>query len=785
MSFSPDSRSRSPSSEDEQVRQSDAPQSQRSLQDELTRLRLRAAAFEQSEATVEELERRIQAYEDSTFWRLTGPARRVLEHSPRLKYLLRGSARSCLGLVKGQLPGRRHDDRQTGETGAFHEETPAQPPAQVIPARRQNASHHAEDRTPLRFPRHAFPLLSIVIPSYGQIPVTLQCLRSIMRHPPSCPYEVIVAEDASGDPSVAGLRTIEGLVLIERTENLGFLKNCNEAAKAATGAWLHLLNNDTEVLSGTFDTLLARLQTDAGIGLTGSKLLYPDGRLQEAGGILWNDASGWNFGRNDPYPDRAAYSYPRDVDYISGASIMLRRDLFASLGGFDEAFAPAYYEDTDLAFRIRASGLRVVFEPASVVIHHEGVSHGTDESSGIKAYQVRNRELMLDRWREVLEAEHFPPATHFLRAACHAPDRRTILIIDHYVPEPDRDAGSRTTMNVIHALCNAGWLVKFWPENRQRNSYSCALERLGVEILDESCPYGFAAWIGENGPDLDHVMIMRPTVARAFLPDVALNTDASRSYYGHDIHFLRLKREAEVTGNRQTRQDARTMRRLETWLWPQFHAVLYLSHYEADLVRELAPNARPHAIVPFCFAPDRSVRPVTSGKTILFVGGFGHPPNVDAALWLVREIMPLVRGRAPDVRLILAGSKPAAEVRALASPDVTVTGFVSDEELVRLYATSRVAAVPLRFGAGVKHKVLEALHQGLPLVTTSVGAEGIVGLEDVAAVAETAALFAGALLALLEDDALWRERSDAGKELISEGYSPERFGEVLLGTLLE
>lgn len=776
MSLSPDNPHAS-SPENEQTHPS-----QGSLQDELTRLRLRATAFERSEATVEALQRQIQAYENSTFWRLTSPARKVLEHSPRLKNLLLRSVRSCRGLASGRLPDRLRHSQRTQATESFHTE---EPPAKTSHDREKDVSHRAEDRLPLRFPRHAFPVLSIVIPGYGQAPVTLQCLRSIMRHPPSCPYEVIVAEDASGDPAVSALRAVEGLVLIERSENLGFLKNCNEAAKAASGTWLHLLNNDTEVLPGTFDALLSRLQTDESIGLTGSKLLYPDGWLQEAGGIIWNDGSGWNFGRNDAHPDRAAYSYPRDVDYISGASIMLRRDLFASLGGFDEAFAPAYYEDTDLAFRIRASGLRVVFEPASAVIHHEGVSHGTDETSGVKAYQARNRQLMLERWRDVLEAEHFPPATHFLRAASHARDRKAILIIDHYVPEPDRDAGSRTTMDVIRALTDAGWLVKFWPENRQRNHYSPALERLGVEIVDETCPSDFATWISENGPDLDHVMIMRPTIARAFLPDVVLTTDARRSYYGHDIHFLRLEREAEVTGDRQTREDALTMRRLETWLWPQFHAVLYLSQYEVDLVRERAPNARPHAIAPFCFTPDRTVRSITPGKTILFVGGFGHPPNVDAALWLVREITPLVRRHVPDVRLILAGSKPAAEVRALAGPDVTVTGFVSDEELVRLYTTSRVAAVPLRFGAGVKHKVLEALHQGLPLVTTPVGAEGITGLGDVASVAETTALFADALLTLLEDDALWRKRSDAGKKLIADGYSPERFGMVLLEALEE
>ncbi|MFT8719678.1 glycosyltransferase [Acetobacter sp.] len=735
---------------------------------------------------IEKLRRDVLSYETSTFWRLTWPARKALERTPKVARVLRLSTKSCWWLATGQFPTRfrmyRQKQRELREDAA-QEERHAPPPASLPHVPVPLAVERVDEQTPVRLPRYAYPVLSIIIPSYGQVPVTLRCLRSIMRYPPACPYEVIVAEDASSDPAVAALRAVEGLVLIERTDNLGFLKNCNAAAEEAAGTYLHFLNNDTEVLSGTFDALLACLQSDAGIGMVGSKLLYPDGKLQEAGGIVWNDASGWNFGRNDAHPHRAAYSYPREVDYISGASIMLRRDLFESLEGFDEAFAPAYYEDTDLAFRVRASGRRVVFEPASEVIHHEGVSHGTDEGSGVKAYQARNRALMLERWRDVLVAEHFPPATHFLRAASHAHGRQTILIIDHYVPEPDRDAGSRATMCVIHALLAAGWLVKFWPENRQRNSYSSLLERLGVETVDGTDARTFPEWMADNSGDLDHVMIMRPTIARALLPDVMRTTEARRSYYGHDIHFLRLEREAEVTGDVRIHQDAVTMRELETALWPQFHSVLYLSRYEVDLVRELVPTARPHALVPFCFTPDRSERPIAAGTTILFVGGFGHPPNVDAALWLVREIMPKVRARVPDVKLVLAGSKPAAEVRDLACPDVTVTGFVSNEELEHLYASARVAVVPLRFGAGVKNKVLEALHHGLPLVTTSIGAEGITGLESAASVADAAEGLAEALVALLKDDVLWRMRSDAGKALLAEGYSPERFSEVLLDAL--
>ncbi|NHN84925.1 glycosyltransferase [Acetobacter musti] len=713
------------------------------------------------EATIADLRRRIEAYERSTFWRLSYPARVAVGQMRRLRGVAARFSRA-------PVSARNTDD------GAPAASSPD--PVAVGPDGAENAGL-------LQFPRHADPVLSIIIPSYGQVPVLLRCLRSIMLNPPSCAWEVLVAEDASGDPDIAVLATIPGLIFLERQTNLGFLRNCNDAAGAAAGTYLHFLNNDTEVLPGAFDALVDLLASDPTIGLTGSKLLFADGTLQEAGGIVWADASGMNFGRGDSDPDRAAYRWRREVDYISGASIAIPGALFRSLGGFDELFAPAYYEDTDLAFRVRAAGYRVVFEPDSVVIHHEGVSHGTDESSGVKAYQARNRDIMFRRWKTVLERDHYPPGVHMLRAGAHARHRRTILIIDHYVPEPDRDAGSRATLCVIRALVAAGWLVKFWPLDRGRTGQAHISERAGVEVLDHTCPLSFPEWLERNGGDLDHVMIMRPVVAREFLAAVVAGTAARRSYYGHDIHFLRMMREAEVTGDEGVRHEAQSMQRLETWLWRQFSSVIYLSGYEADLVRELVPGAPARTVVPFCFAPDHEPRAVTEGTTVLFVGGFAHPPNVDAALWLKDTIMPLVRTHVPDVRLVLAGSDPAPAVLALADERTVVTGSVSEAELERLYAAARVAAVPLRFGAGVKNKVLEALHHGLPLVTTPTGAEGVTGIGAVCTVTDTAEDFAAGLISLIRDDALWRQRSDQGRRLIRAEFSPERFSESLLRAL--
>src|SRR5580698_9305660 len=158
------------------------------------------------------------------------------------------------------------------------------------------------------------------------------------------------------------------------------------------------------------DVFAAR--TDAGI--VGSKLIGDDGRLQEAGGIIWNDASGWNFGR-DRDPDDAEFNYMREVDYCSGASLLVRADIFRQVGGFDERYAPAYCEDSDLSFRLRRRGLKTFYQPRSEIIHFEGVSHGRDLRQGVKSYQVANQAAFRDRWRVELAKDHYSSGMNVLR----------------------------------------------------------------------------------------------------------------------------------------------------------------------------------------------------------------------------------------------------------------------------------------------------------------------------------------------------------------------------------
>src|SRR5690606_4021232 len=221
---------------------------------------------------------------------------------------------------------------------------------------------------PAAVPASDAPRASIVIPVHGQLAHTLACLQALAAHPPATACEVIVVDDCSPDETASVLAAIDGLRLHRRASNGGFIAACNDGAALARGETLVFLNNDTVPQPGWLDALLDRFQAHARAGLVGAQLLYRDGRLQEAGGVVFADGSAWNLGRFES-PDDPRFAYVRDADYVSGAAIAIPRDLFEAIGGFDARYAPAYYEDTDLAFKVRASGHRVLYQPASRVVH--------------------------------------------------------------------------------------------------------------------------------------------------------------------------------------------------------------------------------------------------------------------------------------------------------------------------------------------------------------------------------------------------------------------------------
>lgn len=581
-------------------------------------------------------------------------------------------------------------------------------------------------------PQWLDPLVSIIIPVYNQFNYTYNCITSIVKNSGRISYEIIVADDCSTDLTAQIDEIVDGLVLVINPENLRFLRNCNNASKVAKGKYILFLNNDTQVQENWLEPLVELIERDETIGLVGSKLIYPDGRLQEAGGIFWRDGSAWNYG-NRSDPNLPEYNYVKEVDYISGASIMLTRALWEQIGGFDDRFAPAYCEDSDLAFTVRSMGYKVMYQPLSVVVHFEGISNGTDLTKGQKAYQVVNEKKFYEKWQDILERDHFDNGTNVFLARDRSRYTKTVLVVDHYIPTFDKDAGSRTVYQYLRLLVDMGYSVKLLPDNFYHDiAYAKIYEQMGIEIL-----YGpyyashWKTWMKENSPYIHHVFLNRPHISIKYIDFIKQNMNAKITYYGHDLHCVRVMREYEITGNVELKQSAERWERDEFSIMRKADTVFTLSVSEKAIINQKLGEAKACISPIFYYKSMEQCVPEMNGRRgLLFVGGFSHRPNTDGVLWFSKEILGKVRAAIPGCMFYIVGSNPPSEIQSLADEYTVVTSFVSDDELERYYRQARVVVIPLRYGAGVKGKTIEAMYYNVPIVSTSIGIEGLDNIAD-------------------------------------------------------
>lgn len=703
----------------------------------------------------------------STSWRLTGPLRSVAEWARDKR-----ASFSDLGGALRRLPRDLATAKQilvTDGFGALAWRIRARLSQRAMSPPRITTVYSAEKTIfPLAIESSQTPQYSLVIPVYGQHLLTFTCLKSIAETCKDLAIEVLVIDDCSPQPAVDALRPVSGITVIRNESNQGFLASCNHGVAQAKGQYVAILNNDLILTGDWLRKMVAVFDLFPGTGLVGAKLIYPDGRLQEAGGIVWCDGSAWNVGHGDD-PGKPAYNFVREVDYCSGACLLIERDFWNALGGFETVYSPAYYEDTDLAFRVREAGRRVFYQPQAVVVHFEGQSSGTDVTQGVKRHQVINQKTFAGRWGKVL-ATHRPNGMWpHLEQNRYTGTR--ILVIDACMLTPDQDSGSLRMFELLGLMRAMGHKVTFVAANLEYSlPYVANIQEIGVEVLHYPYVTSIARHIEQHGVDYDIVVLSRESIAAQYLEVARRHAAHAKIVFDTvDLHFLRTERQAALADGGTLHAEARRMRERELELIKAADVTLVVSPVEKDLLQQLAPRADVQ-IVSNIHVPMPGHVPFAERCGILFIGGFRHPPNLDAISWYVENVLPILRNKHPGLVTTVIGSNAPPSLQRFAALDFVVAGFVPD--VTSYYHHARLSISPLRYGAGVKGKVNLAMQYGVPVVATTVSVEGMhLNSESNVLVADEPEAFADAIIRLYTDEALWNRLRQGGLDNIEQWFS--------------
>lgn len=589
----------------------------------------------------------------------------------------------------------------------------------------------------------------------GDAPHLEACLDSLAATVRDVSYEVLVALNAPTPRLKSALSLkVAGARVVPFAANLGFGGALNALAEEARGEFLALLNDDATVQPGWLEGLVDIMDRRENCGIAGSRYINPDGTLQEAGSAIWNDCSTWAVG--DAGNGRAAITsdlyFERMVDYCSGGSMIIRRSLWDILDGFDEAYYPAYWEDTDLCLRAAELGFECWYQPTSVVSHVRGAS----SKGGFRDFIAeRGRAVFQDRWTKQIAAR--PHQSEGIEAAIWAAmgRPRRVLVIDDRVPTHADGSGFGRMYDAVTAMAaTPGLHVALHPVDRL--DWNTDLPSHGVRIIED-----LEGHLSRLGVSYDAVVISRPhnfaakyKLIRKRLPHAALIYDAEALFY------TRIELQADVESDPAKKasllEEATRSRAWEERLVSFADAAVFISPAEAALMQ------------PHCKGPVHVVEPWLAnvapsapsfgrrnhiGLVAAWAAGAGSP-NADGLIWFAREVLPRVVAKVPGCRLLVTGGNPPEDVLRLEGPDVEFVGMVPN--LDDFYDRVRAVISPTRFGAGVKIKTVEALQHGVPVVATREASRGLEpSAFDALHVSDDPAVFADMLVSLLTDELAW------------------------------
>jgi O-antigen biosynthesis protein len=636
----------------------------------------------------------------------------------------------------------------------------------------------------LYFPEVEKPEVSIILILYNRAELTLSCLESILKNSFRS-LEIIIVDNNSTDQTKSLLQQIRGATIILNEENLHFLLACNQASKVAKGKYLLFLNNDAQVLGNSIEIAVETLKSSPDIGSVGGKIILPDGTLQEAGSLIWQNGSCLGYGRGDA-PTEPQYMFKRYVDYCSGAFLLTPRSLFVEMGGFDEDYKPAYYEETDYCVRLLRAGKKNVYEPRVAILHYEFASSNSSASSG-KAIELqkRNQILFFEKHKTWFASQYEPAVRNIIFARSARHNQKRILFIEDKVPHTFLGSGYTRGNSILSKLVEMGFFVTIYPtdlliKEDWRTVYSDIPRE--VEVMNGYTLPLLEKFLQERRGYYDIVFVSRPhnmehlenvLKRENYLEHAKIIYDAEALYCLREIERRRLYGEKIVPEEIQTEIDK------ELKLARRSDCIVSVSENERRQFLEFGyQNVRVigHS-VEVCPTPNT----FQERQNFLFVGAIYdlNSPNADSIMWLGGEIFSLIQSKMSEkVELTIAGTNMVEELKAnverLGNHSIQMVGRVDD--LTDLYNRSRVFVVPTRFAAGIPHKAHEAAANGIPMVVTSLIANqlGWVNESDLL-VADTAEEFARQCIRLYQDAQLWNKLRINALKKVKLDCSPDRF----------
>lgn len=643
----------------------------------------------------------------------------------------------------------------------------------------------------LVFTQHSAPLVSIVIVVYNRAELTLECLRSIFGSKATC--EVIVVDNASSDHTAMLFSRIQGVKYVRNAVNVHFLKGCNQGAKLAEGRHVLLLNSDAELLPGAIDAAAERLDTTPSAGAVGGRLIHPDGRLQEAGSMVWQGGVCEGYGRGDN-PNLGEYRFARTVDFCSGAFLMTPQTVWNELGGFDEAFVPAYYEEVDYCTRVWRSGRSVWYDPRATVLHHEFASANPAQSPS--RLMNDNQRTFASRhvdWLRERPVRHSKPAL-FMRSPAWA-SRKAVLVCDERLPHVKTGAGYPRANKLVQSLVELGYQVTLFPilcsdaDEEVTRVYDDIPREVEIPALGRHGTLGLETFLGERRGFYSTLIASRPTTMREIRSILVRNPaylEGVRIVYDAEAIFaLRKIREARNEGKPVSKMEEERLVADELAMCRGFESVLAVSEVEAAHFRKhgMTPHVVGHAI-----SSGASETPWDQRRDVLFVGAIQEDrgPNFDAVVWFMNNVWPDLKNHLPpEARFVVAGQNRSSILTCGPLPDrVVVTGEMPTLE--PLYEAARIFVAPTLASAGIPLKVVEAAGCGVPVVCTSLLAEQL-GWGDGCelSVADEPAAFLEKCLDLYTSRETWGARRDAALARVASEYSADVFREQVRKALAE